>query len=147
MIKLITRRILGSLAETVCVCALCNTASQITRPISSPIVRCEVTIPSGLAIVSKIIDTDVMLKSGQDKKGHKIFGPSYFVTALVKFVCSFTVKLYERNLRFRQLPPKTMNHSIAIAGKFLNNCFLSCDRTIYVQIRNKITKICFSILE
>ena len=70
------------------VCALCNTASQITRPISSPIVRCEVTIPSGLAIVSKIIDTDVMLKSGQDKKGHKILGPSYFVTALVKLVCS-----------------------------------------------------------
>ena len=42
---------------------LCNTASQITRPISSPIVRCEVTIPSGLAIVSKIIDKNVTIHS------------------------------------------------------------------------------------
>ena len=51
----------GLSRDRVCVCALCNTASQITRPISSPIVRCEVTIPSGLAIVSKNIDTDVRM--------------------------------------------------------------------------------------
>ena len=92
MIKLITRRILGSPAETVCVCTVQH---RITNNTANIIPNCAM----------RGYDT---IWTGNCVKNYR-----YRYNVTVKLVCSMCGKIYERNFRFRQLPPKTMKHSIA----------------------------------